>query len=120
MNKVIVLVISSLVVVAGGWLARDFALGQATEEKSITMTQSKWEELIQKRIAEALAKAKEDTSDQKIRRVDNWHTAIYNGVEFTIYTGPGQAMIIRSVQPTRPATLPLKPAGDSRMPKPAE
>ena len=118
MNKA-VLLLACVIVAAGAWLARDFAFAQAGKEKDegITMSKQQWEDWGEKRIAAALAKEKADTSDQKIVQPENWHTAIFNGVEYTIYTGPGQVMYRRNLQPAaKPApktgtSRPLPPAG---------
>ena len=84
--------------------------------EGITMTKQQWEDWAQKRITAALAKEKADTSDQKIVQAENWHTAIFNGVEYTIYTGPGQVMYRRTFSP--PPNRPPRPARPGRCRRP--
>ena len=117
MKKAIIVFVIFLGIVAGSaWLTRELAFGQTAEkEKTVTKTESEWERLLQERIAAALAKEKaQPVSDKQILQADNWHTAIYKGVEYTVYTGPGQVMATRLVPPkTQP-----KP-GDGKLQKPA-
>ena len=116
MKKAIVFVIFLGIVAGSTWLTRQLVFGQTEEkEKSVSKTESEWERLVQERIAMALAKEKaQPVSDKQILLADNWHTAIYKGVEYTVYTGPGQVMATRLVPPkTQP-----KPS-DGKPPKPA-
>jgi hypothetical protein len=119
MKRILVSLTACAAVLAGGWLALNLAFGQAKEkekEKSYTLTTSQLEEYVQKRVNQALATDKL-TADQKILNGDNWHTAIYKGVEYTVYTGPGQALATRWAKPAaEPKPPPEKPAE----PKPAE
>jgi hypothetical protein len=105
MRKVSVLLVSSAVVF-GGWLALNLASAQ-TKEKAITLTEKQWEDLVQKRIAQAMSK--EQVPDERILQPENWHTAVYKGVEYTIYTGPGQVMLNR-LAPAQPRGPEMKPA----------
>jgi len=66
MKKLLVVLLSAVVVLGGTWLVRDWASAQGPKE-GIGL-------------------------DQKILDPDNWHRAIFNGVEYTIYTGPGQIL----------------------------
>ena len=51
-------------------------------------------------------------SDEQVRKAENWHRAIYEKMEFVVYTGPGQAMMHHWVQPaTPPASKPLAKSG---------
>jgi hypothetical protein len=113
MKRIVVLTIACGAVLSGAWIARSVVWGQAAE-KSFTMTQSQWEELIKKRIADAQAKEGKEgpVTDQKILQPENWHKAIYNGVEYTIYTGPGQVLATRWAPPPQKAGAKLgaKPA----------
>jgi hypothetical protein len=116
MKRILVSLAACVAVLAGGWLALNLAFGQAKEkekdqEKTYTLTTSQLEEYVQKRVNQALA-ADKLTTDQKTLAPENWHTAIYKGVEYTIYTGPGQALATRWA---KPAVEP-KPAAE----KPAE
>jgi hypothetical protein len=133
MNKVSVLLISCVAIVAGAWLTRELVFAQApaasaasaAKEDSKTMTIKEWETLVQKRVAQVMG---QPLTDADIRNPAYWHTAVYNKVEYTVYTGPGQAMIIRSTEQAKPRTGPArttpatpKPAtGDSSIPKPFE
>ncbi|MGD0898523.1 MAG: hypothetical protein ABR915_11850 [Thermoguttaceae bacterium] len=96
MKKSLWVLVSAVAVVGGTWLVRDLAVAQpAPEEKTITISQSRFEALVQERIAAALAKEKEKVTDQKVLQPENWHRAIFNGMEFAVYTGPGQAIFTR-------------------------
>ncbi len=113
MKKAIVLVIVCATVVGGAWLARrDLAFGQAAETKEtkdqgITKTKAEWEKLVQDRVALALKE-----KARRIHDAENWDTAIFNGVEYTVYTGPGQVMAVRPVQQkTPPKTGPRPTTG---------
>jgi hypothetical protein len=104
------------IVAGSARLMRELAFGQTEEkEKTVTKTESEWQRLVQERIAQALAKDKaQPVSDKQILLADNWHTAIYKGVEYTVYTGPGQVMATRLVPPkTQPKS------GDGKLQKPA-
>jgi hypothetical protein len=109
MKRVVLFLISSAVVVGAGWLALDLASGQS-KEKSITLTEQQWEDLIQKRVAQALAK--DQVSHERIVQSQNWHRAIFNGVEYTVYTGPGQVLATRwaqvPAQPKEPSSSPAR------------
>ena len=101
---------AAAVLVAGG-LALNLAFGQVAKEKekTFTMTETQLEEYVQKRIAQAAAKD-QGNLDQKILQPENWHTAVYSGVEYTIYTGPGQAMMTRWAKPAVAKPAAEKPA----------
>ena len=119
MKRIFVSLAACAALLAGGWLALgvfNLAFGQTKEkEKTYTLTASQLEEYVQKRVNQALATDKM-TADQKILNPENWHTAIYKGVEYTVYTGPGQALATRWA---KPAAEP-KPAAKPAEPKPAE
>ncbi|MGA2032706.1 MAG: hypothetical protein ABSG68_10645 [Thermoguttaceae bacterium] len=139
MKRVYLLVVTAAAIVGGGWLVRDLAQAQAPEkaapaetEKGITLTKSQWQELLAKKVAEALAKeiGTPPVSDKQVLERGNWHTAVYNGTEFTVYTGPGQALVIADVAakraaaaraaqpPAQPATGPAKPFEGPSKPSP--
>ena len=121
MKRIFVSLAACVALLAGVWLALgvlNLVMAQTKEkekEKSYTLTASQWEELVQKRINQALATDKM-TADQKVLNPENWHTAIYKGVEYTVYTGPGQALATRwakaVAEPKPPAEKPAesKPA----------
>jgi hypothetical protein len=117
MKRIFVSLAACLALLAGGWLALNLAFGQAKDnekEKTYTLTTSQLEEYVQKRVNQALATDKM-TADQKILNSENWHTAIYKGVEYTVYTGPGQVLATRWAKPAAEPKPPEKPAE----PKPA-
>ncbi|MGO8691167.1 MAG: hypothetical protein ACLQLG_16215 [Thermoguttaceae bacterium] len=121
MKKAIVSVILCATLVGGVWLVRQ-VWGQTTEkEEAVTMTKSQFEKLVEARVAEALkAKTPQDT-DKVIHRAENWHTAIYNGSVFTIYTGPGVVALALPDQrgqrgpAPRPGAATQKPAASKAM-----
>jgi hypothetical protein len=120
MKRIFVSLAACAALLAGGWLALNLAFGQAKDnekekEKTYTLTASQLEEYVQKRVNQALATDKM-TADQKILNPENWHTAIYKGVEYTVYTGPGQALATRWAKPAAEPKPPETPAE----PKPAE
>ncbi len=120
MKRIFVSLAACLTLLAGGWLALNLTFGQAKDnekekEKTYTLTTSQLEEYVQKRVNQALATDKM-TADQKILNGENWHTAIYKGVEYTVYTGPGQALATRWA---KPAAEPKPPAEKPAEPKPA-
>jgi hypothetical protein len=66
MKKSLLVLLFAVVVLCGTWLVRNWASAQGLKDKT--------------------------GLDQKILDPDNWHKAIFNGVEYTIYTGPGQIL----------------------------
>jgi len=80
-------------VLAGGWwLASQRADAQTEKaEPVVPLTKSQFEKLVAQRIAEALAKEKQDKAalDKTILQADSWHTAIFENIEYVVYTGPG-------------------------------
>ena len=92
---------------------------RTTAEKTVTLTEKQLEDLVQQRVAQAMLEDRAGL-DAKIVRPESWHTAVYNGVEYTIYTGPGQVMPTRLAQPparppaTPPARDPAAPSTPSR------
>lgn len=117
MKRIVTAVAAFTAVVVGGWLALNLAFGQAKDkEKTYTMTESQLEEYVQKRVAQTQSKDGPDL-DKKILQPENWHTAVYSGIEYTVYTGPGQVMMARWAKPSPIA----KPAAEKPTePKPAE
>jgi hypothetical protein len=119
MKRILVSLAACVALLAGGWLALNLAFGQTKEkeqEKAYTLTTSQLEEYVQKRVNQALA-ADKTATDQKTLNPENWHTAIYKGVEYTVYTGPGQVLATRWAKPAaEPKPPPPKPTES----KPAE
>ena len=78
-------------------------------EKTVTITESQLNQLVERRIAQRMLE--ERTSlDQEVIKSEHWHTAIYAGVVYHVYTGPGKAMTVswapKSQPPTPPQTEP--------------
>ena len=67
-------------------------------EKTVTITESHLERLVEQRIAKRLL-AEQKTLDQEVLDPKHWHTAIYEGVVYHVYTGPGDAMAVTWAQP---------------------
>ena len=91
------------------------------KEKTVTITESQLNTLIESKIAQQLI---DDTLtlDQKVLESKNWHYAYYRGVEYCVYTGPGQMLSTRWAPPEekpKPETeTPEKPA--KKVEKPIE
>ncbi len=121
MKRIFVSLAACAALLAGGWLALNLAFGQTKEkdkekEKTYALTDSQLEEYVQKRVHQALATDKR-TTDEKVLSSENWHTAIYQGVEYTVYTGPGQALATRWAKPAAAPKPPLEKPAEA---KPAE
>jgi len=120
MKKPFLAAIGAAVLAGAFWLGRDLAFAQPkAAEKSYTLTESQLEDFVQKRIAQALAKGDKGV-EQKVMAPESWHTAIFNGVEYTIYTGPGQAMATRWAQSGTkpPAAKPGESTPPAKLPEP--
>ena len=81
MRRSWLVLVGAAALVGGTWLVRDWASAQGPAATGGVM-------------------------DQKVQDPNNWHRVVYAGMEFTVYTGPGQAMFTNRVQV--PAA---KPAG---------
>ena len=93
----------------GYWAAGAQQAGPQPAEKRVTITEKQLEELVERRIAQELLE-KKVSLDQAVVQGENWHTAIYNGVEYTVYTGPGQVLATRWAAPAPKTTPPpIKP-----------
>jgi hypothetical protein len=118
MKRIVVSLAACAALLGGGWLALNLAFAQTQEkekEKSYTLTASQLEEYVQKRVKQSQA-ADKLTADEKILNSENWHTAVYKGVEYTVYTGPGQVLATRWAKPAAEPKSSEKPAE----PKPTE
>jgi hypothetical protein len=103
-------------------LALGIAYGQtADKEKSIPLTEKQWQALLDKRLAQEMEKAglKAAVTDEQVREPGNWHRAIFNNWEYTVYTGPGQIQPTRWIPPPqakpaagKPGTEATPPAGN--------
>ena len=123
MKRSTVLLISCLTIATTTWLGHlvwgqppETKKSEATETKgpgtdakdeTYTITKSKLEEYIGKRIAKALADEREKTghdkvataTDEQVLKPENWHRAVFNKAEYVVYTGTGQAMFHHWVAP---------------------
>ena len=99
-------VLFSCLAVAGGiWLAHVvWAQTADTGEKTVTITKSRFDKLVADEVAKAVAaereKAAADKStgdkvvtDDQVLKAENWHRAVFDKMEFVVYTGPGQALM---------------------------
>ena len=112
MKRIVVSLAACVALLGGSWLALNLALGQTQEkekEKSYTLTASQLEEYVQKRVKQSQS-ADKLTADEKILYPENWHTAVYKGVEYTVYTGPGQVLATRWAKPAAEPKSSEKPA----------
>ena len=105
MKRAIVAVIFCATVVGGVWWGERSPLGKPGEGRGRHDDQVAVRELVDARVAQAL-KGMEPVSDKTILRGDNWHTAIYDEVKYTIYTGPGVVVLGLPVQRGPKATPP--------------
>ncbi|MGA2067215.1 MAG: hypothetical protein ABSG86_19745 [Thermoguttaceae bacterium] len=78
MKKSWLLLIAVVALVGGTWLVRDWASAQGTLPAA-------------------------GAADQRVQDPNNWHRVVYAGMEFTVYTGPGQAMFTRLLPQQPPA-----------------
>jgi len=60
-------------------------------EKTITITESQLNELVEKKIAQQLINDTQSIDD-KILQPGNWHYVYFRGIEYCVYTGPGQIL----------------------------
>jgi hypothetical protein len=62
---------------------------QPTVVNSITITKAELDAMVSQRMAQALI---DDTHGmhEVVLQGKHWHTAIFQGIEYTIYTGPGE------------------------------
>ena len=67
------------------------------EEKKVTITESHLNRLVEQRIAKRMLE-EQKSLDQTILDSKHWHTAIYEGVIYHVYTGPGNAMAVTWAQ----------------------
>lgn len=82
-----------LVVLSGWglWLSAQetSAPAEVVSEKTVTITERQLEDIVSRRIAQTMIN--EDKSlDDLIMEARNWHVAVFDGVIYHIYTGPGQ------------------------------
>jgi len=90
--------------VIGITLAIGFGVSGQQPEETLD---SKVEKLVEQRMAQRMLE-ETSTLDQQILDPKNWHTAIFNGVNYTIYTGPGDIAGARWANQS-PPTPPKQP-----------
>jgi len=81
------------------WAAETNA-AEPTVAKTITITKAELEAMVSQRMAQAML---EDTRSmhEAVLQEQNWHSAIFKGIEYTIYSGPGEiASVTVAVSPT--------------------
>ena len=101
MKRSTVLLFSCLALAGSAWLAH-VVWGQNAEpkEKTITITKTQFEKYVAEAVAADRAlRDKQVATDEQVLNPQNWHKAIFNKMEFVIYTGPGQAMMHHWVMP---------------------
>jgi len=81
-------------------------------EEKYTLTRSQLEAYVEQRIAQH-ALQESMSLHEKILQGENWHTAVFNGMEYTVYTGPGQVLATR---PAPEATEGEPPASTGETP----
>ena len=118
MKRSTVVLFSCVALAGSAWLAH-VVWGQTaeTKEKTFTITQSQLDKYVADQIAKALAAENKNkpASDEQVLSPQNWHKAIFNKVEFVVYTGPGQAMFHHWVQDA--VKPPAARSGAATMPK---
>jgi len=113
------LLLSCLALAGSVWLAH-VVFGQNTEtkEKTITITKSQFDKYVADAVAAEREKAQRDkdrpATDEQVLNPQNWHKAIFNKVEWVIYTGPGTVLFHHWVESKPPA---IKSGTDSTSPR---
>ena len=74
-------------------------------EKTVTITESQLNQLVERRIAQRMLEEK-TSLDQEVLKSEHWHTAIFEGVVYHVYTGPGKAMTVSWAPKPKPQTEP--------------
>ncbi len=102
MKRSAVLLFSCVALAGSAWLAHS-VWGQTaeTKEPTFSITRSQLDKYVAEQIAKALAADREKAprdrdrpaTDEQVLRSENWHRAVFNKMEFVVYTGPGQAMM---------------------------
>ena len=99
MKRSTVLLFSCLSIAGSAWLAH-VVWGQTaeTKEKTFTITKSQLDKYVDDQISKAVAAEREKSqhdkpaTDEQVLNPQNWHKAIFNKIEWVVYTGPGQIM----------------------------
>jgi hypothetical protein len=107
MKRFTLLFFSCVALAGSAWLTH-VVWGQAadTKEKTFTITQSQLDKYVADQIAKAGAADHKDkpVTDEQVLKLENWHRAVFNKMEFVVYTGPGQAMMHHWVDTGKPTT----------------
>jgi hypothetical protein len=61
------------------------------EEKKVTITESQLDQIVERRIAQMMLQEKRSLQE-RILESQNWHVAIFEGMTYTVYTGPGDVV----------------------------
>ena len=114
MKRCTLVLFSCLAIAGSAWLAHA-VWGQATEpkEKTFTITQSQLDKYVADQIAKALAADPRNrpATDEQVLKPENWHKAIFNNVEWVVYTGPGTALFHHWVPSAKPPAAKSGAAG---------
>lgn len=78
-------------VVAGLWAWT--ANAEPKGPKTITVTEKQLDEMVQRRHAQMVLK-EERSLHEEVLQGKHWHTANFNGLVYTIYTGPGDVVCV--------------------------
>ncbi len=120
MKRIMILAAIAALGCCGYWAANAQEKEPQPEEKTVTITKKQLEAIVEQRIARQMLEDKV-TLDQRILQGQNWHTAVFNGVEYTIYTGPGQVLATRWAQtPAETASPEKKPEKSPATPRKEE
>jgi hypothetical protein len=87
MRKTLLVLVGVVVLIGGTWMVRDWASAQGVAPAAGSM-------------------------EQEVQNPNNWHRVLYAGMEFTVYTGRGQAMFTNRVPvpAAKPAATPATPS----------
>jgi len=78
------------------------AQSQESGPKSVTITEAQLEKLVEQRMADAMIKEQRSLS-KEVLQGKHWNRAIFDGVEYTIYTGPGDVVRVKYLgEPVEP------------------
>ncbi len=117
MKRLTVVLITCCALTGTIGLALGIAFGQnAEKDKKVSYTKEQWQALLSQKIAEEVEKSglRVAVTDEQIRDPGNWHRAIFNNWEYTIYTGPGQIQQSRWIPP--PQAMQQRPAPGGKAP----
>ena len=106
MKRSTVLLFSCLALAGGTWLAHVVWAQTAETNRTrrlFTITKSQLDKYVTEKVAKAVAAEREKAAprshcdkpvtDDQVLKAENWHRAVFDKMEFVVYTGPGQAMM---------------------------